>query len=235
MWSRLATGGSVPPHGTLVETTAIDMGLERWIRAGAMCLLVLVLVATPSRAQTEADPAIVAEIAKIKAIDNHAHPVRAVAEGEEDREFDALIPDKLEPAPLPPRLRPDNPEYVAAWRALYGYRHDDMREAHVRDVLDAKQRTRREQGDGYPRGSSTGSASRRCSGTASRWDAVSPRRAFAGSRTSMRCCCRSTPPRRASPGLAAFFRRRNELLSRYLSDLGRRLFRRRSASISRRS
>jgi hypothetical protein len=77
--------------------------------------------------QTQADPALVAEIEKIKVIDNHAHPIRALNEGEDDREFDALIPDELEPAPLPLKLRPDNPEYVAAWRALHGYAHDDMK------------------------------------------------------------------------------------------------------------
>src|SRR4030095_7327002 len=75
---------------------------------------------------------------------------RALSEGEEDREFDALIPDEVEPAPLPLKLRPDNPEYIAAGRALYGYTHDDMSAAHLREVVDAKKRTMREKGDDYP-------------------------------------------------------------------------------------
>src|SRR5438093_3241560 len=122
--------------------------VTKTVAASATCLLLL--FAVPSRAQTEADPALVAEIGTIKAIDNHAHPVRALSEGEEDREFDALMPDELEPAPLPLKLRPDNPEYVAAWRALYGYAHDDMSAAHLRDVVEAKKRTMREKGDDYP-------------------------------------------------------------------------------------
>jgi uncharacterized protein len=116
--------------------------------AFATCLLLL--FAAPTGAQLQADPALVAEIEKIKAIDNHAHPIRALSEGEEDREFDALIPDELEPAPLPLKLRPDNPEYVAAWRALHGYTHDDMSAAHLREVVEAKKRTMREKGDDYP-------------------------------------------------------------------------------------
>jgi predicted TIM-barrel fold metal-dependent hydrolase len=101
-------------------------------------------------AQGDVDRALAEEIYKIRAIDNHAHPLRATREGEEDREFDALIPDTLEPSPLPVRLRPDNAEYVGAWRDLWGYRHDDMTEAHSREVVEARRRTMRTQGDKYP-------------------------------------------------------------------------------------
>ena len=80
----------------------------------------------PVTAADAVDSAIARALAETKAIDNHAHPIRALREGEEDREFDALIPDELEPAPVGQILRPDNPEFVAAWRALYGYAHDDM-------------------------------------------------------------------------------------------------------------
>jgi predicted TIM-barrel fold metal-dependent hydrolase len=70
--------------------------------------------------------------------------------GEEDREFDALIPDTLEPAPLPVRLRPDNPEFIGAWRELWGYRHTDMSEANLRELVETKQRATREHGDSHP-------------------------------------------------------------------------------------
>lgn len=103
-----------------------------------------------SSAQDEVDRGLAEEIFKIRAIDNHAHPLRAVREGEEDREFDALIPDTLEPSPLPVRLRPDNLEYVSAWRDLWNYRHEDMSEAHTREVTDARRRVMREEGDKYP-------------------------------------------------------------------------------------
>ena len=63
------------------------------------------------------DPQIARVIAATKAIDNHAHPMRATAEGEEDTDWDQ-IPSDVESFTLPVRLRPDNPERLAAWRAL---------------------------------------------------------------------------------------------------------------------
>ena len=53
--------------------------------------------------QAAIDPQLATEIANIKAIDNHAHPVLA-AEG--DREFDALPVESLEPQSDPVSLRP---------------------------------------------------------------------------------------------------------------------------------
>jgi predicted TIM-barrel fold metal-dependent hydrolase len=65
------------------------------------------------------DPQIAAEIANIKAIDNHAHPVRPTAPGEPpDRDFDALPVDNLEPQSDPVRLRAGSPEVLEAHRAL---------------------------------------------------------------------------------------------------------------------
>ena len=122
----------------------------------ALAPLLLLLLLAPARfaprasAQGDVDRALAEDIFKIRAIDNHAHPLRAVREGEEDREFDALIPDALEPSPLPVRLRPDNAEYAAAWRDFWGYRHEDMSEAHAREVVEARRRAMSEHGDGYP-------------------------------------------------------------------------------------
>ena len=102
-------------------------------------------------AQGDADRALAEEIYKIRAIDNHAHPLRATREGEEDREFDALIPDTLEPSPLPVRLRPDNAEYAAAWRDLWGFTTDmGSTEVHAREVPAARLRVMRDRGDKYP-------------------------------------------------------------------------------------
>ena len=116
------------------------------------CLLLLASTCFTTRpsAEDEVDRALAEEIFKIKAIDNHAHPMRATREGEEDREFDALIPDTLEPSPLPLRLRPDNLEYTGAWRELWNYRHNDMSEAHMRELTEAKRRATREHADSHP-------------------------------------------------------------------------------------
>src|ERR1700693_3840080 len=82
-------------------------------------------------------PEIAAEIQHIRAIDNHAHPVRAVAGGEQDREFDALPVDNMEPSSDPMYLRPGDPGVIAASRALYG-------------APTKKQSTMQDKGDAYP-------------------------------------------------------------------------------------
>lgn len=84
------------------------------------------------------------------AIDNHAHPVRVTAPGEQDREFDALPVDNMEPASDPVYLRPGAPGIVEAWRALFAYPYVDLRPEHRRELPPRKQRAMRDQGDGYP-------------------------------------------------------------------------------------
>jgi hypothetical protein len=67
------------------------------------------------------DPQIAQEIAGIKAIDNHAHPVRPTTPGEKpDDEFDALPVDNLEPQSDPIRQRPTAPDVAEARRELFG-------------------------------------------------------------------------------------------------------------------
>src|SRR5438093_1471741 len=61
-------------------------------RFAVLTIAVLMAGSAPIRAQTVADPSLIAEISKIKAIDNHAHPLKYVAAGEKaDDEFDALL------------------------------------------------------------------------------------------------------------------------------------------------
>ena len=54
------------------------------------------------------DGDLAAEIARIRAIDNHAHPVRVMPKGQQDRFFDALPVDNMEPASDPLALRPES-------------------------------------------------------------------------------------------------------------------------------
>jgi hypothetical protein len=90
------------------------------------------------------------EIARIRAIDNHAHPVRVVGSGEQDREFDALPVDNMEPSSDPVYLRPGAPGIVAAWRALFAFPFHDTQPAHAHELQKSKQRAIADQGDGYP-------------------------------------------------------------------------------------
>ena len=110
-------------------------------------------------AQTTPDPALVTAIAAIKVIDNHAHPLRALKEGERDTEWGDLSYHNLETAatdpgaqmPLVPfRLRPTSPEFMAVWQALYGFSPSTVTKEVVRELVQLKRQIRREQGDNYP-------------------------------------------------------------------------------------
>ena len=111
-------------------------------------LILACLTAPPALAQATPDPALLAEINAIRAVDNHAHPLQFVNEGETDA--DEAFSGPAQPMDAPVRLRPDNHEYVAAWRSLYGYAHDDMSEPHLRELASSKRRVRQERGEGYP-------------------------------------------------------------------------------------
>ena len=103
--------------------------------------------ATMTSNQGSVDPALDAFIAKIRAVDNHTH-VNSIAP--DDTEYDALPLEPLMPFPLPARLRPDNADWSAAARAVYGYRHADLNEPHVIELRRAKESVARKQGDKFP-------------------------------------------------------------------------------------
>src|SRR6185369_2112287 len=118
-------------------------------------LLVLVVVfflsSIATFSQTSADAQLFAEINKIKAIDNHSHPLKYVAEGEKpDDEYDALPLDAIEPFPLPVRLSPDNTEFINAWKQLYNYNYTDMLQPHVDELLATKKKLFQQQGQNFP-------------------------------------------------------------------------------------
>ena len=73
-------------------------------------------------ARSQVDPQIARAIASIAAIDNHAHPVLSPPDDSNDREFDALPVDNMEPQTDPAALRADSRQLSAAWRALWGFR-----------------------------------------------------------------------------------------------------------------
>src|SRR5437899_8098327 len=87
----------------------------------------LLLAACSPQPQAAIDPQLAGEIADIKAIDNHAHPVLA-AEG--DREFDALPVESLEAQSDPVSLR------AGAFRAPF--------------TAESKAAAKKQHGDQYP-------------------------------------------------------------------------------------
>jgi uncharacterized protein len=102
-----------------------------------LCAAAILLAGCGRAPEQPADPGIVAEVRQIRAIDNHAHPVRPVFNGPPDREFDALPVENLEPTSDPPVFRPSAPQVLDADKVLYGSAAN-------------KQAVMREKGNGYP-------------------------------------------------------------------------------------
>ncbi|HKQ62503.1 MAG TPA: hypothetical protein VJS92_14525 [Candidatus Polarisedimenticolaceae bacterium] len=94
-----------------------------------------------------ADPEITAFIGKIRAVDNHSHP-SSVAPDDSDQ--DALPLEVLLPFEVPVPLRPDNPDWLAAYRAVYEYPHADMSDAHMNELRGTMQGVAKQQGDKFP-------------------------------------------------------------------------------------
>jgi predicted TIM-barrel fold metal-dependent hydrolase len=109
-----------------------------WALAGLMAAMTG--CSPPREIAAAADPDLEKEIEQIKAIDNHAHPVRVTAPGEAaDRGFDALPVDSMEPMSDPVNLRPGAPLAADAARDLYNSTDRQL-----------KLRAIKERGDGYP-------------------------------------------------------------------------------------
>ena len=122
--------------------------VESWARPSVLAVAAIaVFAAKPVSAQSPVDPALAAFIATIKAVDNHSH-VNSTAP--EDADFDALPLDGLGAFALPARARPDNPEWLAGYKALYGYPHDDLSEPHLSELRATMKRVAKEQGDRFP-------------------------------------------------------------------------------------
>jgi uncharacterized protein len=109
-----------------------------------------ILSASLFAAAQESDPYLVSEIAKIRAVDNHTHVAKLVGAGEVDRDFDALPCDIIEPGGDVAWASQDNPRVLQAWKKLYGYKYDDRKPEHVRELIATREQVMRTQGDNFP-------------------------------------------------------------------------------------
>jgi predicted TIM-barrel fold metal-dependent hydrolase len=173
-------------------------------------------------AQTRPDADLLNDISKIKAIDNHAHPLRYVAPGEKpDDEFDALPLDAIAAFPLPLRLNPTNQEFIRAWHDLYRYGHNDMSEAHLRELMSAKQRVLTEKGESFPAwvldqlNIETMFANRVAMGRG----LAAPRFRWVAFDDALIFPLNNEAARRSNPDYRGFFPAEERLLKRYLGDL----------------
>ncbi|MDO8432658.1 MAG: amidohydrolase family protein [Candidatus Binatus sp.] len=196
------------------------MKSKKWFFALILLAGAILQIVSRAIAQDKPDPALAAEIDRIKAIDNHAHPLRVTTETDQrDNEEDALDILPMPAFPLSPRIRADNPEFIAAWRALYGYPFADQSRTHLAELPELKRRAMRQHGDGYPTwvldqlGIETMLANRVAMGPGLvrprfRWVAFDDALMFPLDNTSMR---------NENPDLNAFYASEEVLLKRYLS------------------
>jgi predicted TIM-barrel fold metal-dependent hydrolase len=129
--------------------------MKKTVMALSLYFLFSIFFPCQVTAQTVADPALTAEIYKIKVIDHHAHPLVAVNENEKDTGWDELClgstgETEIEMALIPYRLSPASPELINIWRALWGYTYNTINKEQAIELTEVKKRVMREQGDNYP-------------------------------------------------------------------------------------
>jgi len=131
---------------TVIRQLTRPMRRRLWVAAPALSIAALT-----AQAQAPIDSALMRYIAGIRAIDNHAHPMRPVAPGAPaDTEYDALPLDGIPPFDLPARLRPDDPIWRLAQSALYGISQRATGAAYHTSLKAAVAATQRAQGLKFP-------------------------------------------------------------------------------------
>lgn len=113
--------------------------------------LALVLAGTTATAQAPVDSALLRYIHAIRAIDDHAHPMRPIANGAPaDTEYDALPLDGIPPFDMPSRLKPDDPIWRSAQDALYHVKPDATGAAYHSALKAAVVNAQHAQGQRFP-------------------------------------------------------------------------------------
>jgi predicted TIM-barrel fold metal-dependent hydrolase len=133
--------------------------MKKLLCVSALIFLLCCRIPHSGAAQADPDPALEAAIAGIRMVDNHAHPLRALKEGERDTEWGGLSYHTIESGPRAPgaemplvpfRLRPKSPEYVTVWKELYGISPGPAPKGFIKEVVRTKRRIMGEQGNSYP-------------------------------------------------------------------------------------
>src|SRR5690348_1483218 len=111
-------------------------------------LLLPLLLPGKVAAQDAVDARLFEEISRIRAVDNHMHgdavdPARRARWKDENPLGKARYPDVV-------GLQPTNPEWRAAWFALYGYNYPDADLPHLRELLADKRDTIEKAGNNWP-------------------------------------------------------------------------------------
>lgn len=114
----------------------------------SLLVSILAFAAGGAFAQDAVDAKLLEEIARIRAIDNHMHgdavdPARRARWKDENPLGKARYPEVV-------GLQPANPEWRAAWFALYGYNYPDAELPHLKELLANKRDTIARAGNNWP-------------------------------------------------------------------------------------
>ncbi|MEP6764819.1 MAG: amidohydrolase family protein [Gemmatimonadaceae bacterium] len=124
--------------------------MNRTERMGRACALIALMSACGQPIDSRVDSDLASYIKDIKAIDVHAHPLKYVADGAPvDSEYDALPLDGLPPFGVPYGLRPENPHYRDAQRALFGVSLADSDAAFEKSLKKARSDKMKERGERF--------------------------------------------------------------------------------------
>jgi uncharacterized protein len=117
----------------------------------SLMLSALAFVVSAASGQAPIDSALARYINSIRAIDDHAHPMRPVLPGAPaDTDFDALPLDGIPPFPVPSRLNGDDPIWRLAQNALYGIPVTQAGAAYHDTLKAAVASTSRAKGSAFP-------------------------------------------------------------------------------------
>ncbi len=121
--------------------------MMRWTMLTASILA----LAACTTARIAPDQDLTVYIDTLTAIDSHAHPMAYVASGAPpDSDFDALPLDGIPPFEVPLGLRPTNPLYRDAQRALYGVAGGDSGSSQAKMFADARNLQLQRRGAQFP-------------------------------------------------------------------------------------
>ena len=86
-------------------------------------------------------------INKIKVVDNHTH---ATTMDPNDKGYDALPLEALLPFELPARVRPESQVWLAAAKAVYGFKGNELNEASMKTLADTAANVMKQKGEKFP-------------------------------------------------------------------------------------
>ena len=118
------------------------------MKTTTLVLAALLAFATSAHSQDAVDARLLEEISRIRAIDNHMHgdavdPARRARWNDDNPLGKARYPEVV-------GLQRTNPEWRAAWFALYGYAYTDAELPHVKELLASKRDTIARAGANWP-------------------------------------------------------------------------------------